>query len=386
MKVLVMGAGQLARMMALAGAPLNISVLAYDVNSQRVMHPVTGQVFDETLEQAVANADVVSSEFEHIPYPVQAVCEASGKFKPNSRAIKAGGDRRQEKALLDAAGVANAGYRIVQTETEFKAAINELGLPLVLKSALAGYDGKGQWRLKRLEDAQVIWQDIEAFMAGADHTLPQAIVAEQFVRFDREVSLVGARNEHGDTVVYPLTENHHVNGVLAVSTALPSESALQQQAKQMFDAVANELNYVGVLALEFFQVGDKLLVNEIAPRVHNSGHWTQQGADTCQFENHLRAVCGLPLGSTALVRPTVMVNILGEDYVNPAVLSLPSCHLHWYGKGKRPGRKMGHINICGATPKEMAARFSALSALLPEASFPEVAEVAAALQQRVKAL
>lgn len=386
MNVLVMGAGQLARMMALAGAPLNISVLAYDLNSKRVMHPVTGQVFDDTLEQAVATADVVSSEFEHIPYPVQAVCEASGKFKPNSRAIKAGGDRRQEKALLDAAGVANAGYRIVQTETEFKAAINELGLPLVLKSALAGYDGKGQWRLKRIEDAQVIWQDIEAFMAGADHTLPQAIVAEQFVRFDREVSLVGARNEHGDTVVYPLTENHHVNGVLAVSTALPSESALQQQAKQMFDAVANELNYVGVLALEFFQVGDQLLVNEIAPRVHNSGHWTQQGADTCQFENHLRAVCGLPLGSTALVRPTVMVNILGEDYVNPAVLSLPSCHLHWYGKGKRPGRKMGHINICGATPKELAARFSALSALLPEASFPEVAEVAAALQQRVKTL
>lgn len=385
MNVLVMGAGQLARMMALAGAPLNISVLAYDVNSQRVMHPVTGQVFDQTLEQAVANADVVSSEFEHIPYPVQAVCEASGKFKPNSRAIKAGGDRRQEKALLDAAGVANAGYRIVQTNTEFKAAINELGLPLVLKSALAGYDGKGQWRLKRIEDAEVIWQDIEAFMAGADHTLPQAIVAEQFVRFDREVSLVGARNEHGDTVVYPLTENHHVNGVLAVSTALPSESALQQQAKQMFDAVANELNYVGVLALEFFQVGDKLLVNEIAPRVHNSGHWTQQGADTCQFENHLRAVCGLPLGSTALVRPTVMVNILGEDYVNPAVLSLPSCHLHWYGKGKRPGRKMGHINICGATPKELAARFSALSSLLPETSFPEVAAVAAALHQRVKA-
>jgi len=386
MNVLVMGAGQLARMMALAGAPLNISVLAYDVNSQRVMHPVTGQVFDDTLEQAVANADVVSSEFEHIPYPVQAVCEASGKFKPNSRAIKAGGDRRQEKALLDAAGVANAGYRVVRTETEFKAAINELGLPLVLKSALAGYDGKGQWRLKRIEDAQVIWQDIEAFMPGADHTLPQAIVAEQFVRFDREVSLVGARNEHGDTVVYPLTENHHVNGVLAVSTALPSESALQQQAKQMFDAVANALNYVGVLALEFFQVGDKLLVNEIAPRVHNSGHWTQQGADTCQFENHLRAVCGLPLGSTSLVRPTVMVNILGEDYVNPAVLSLPSCHLHWYGKGKRPGRKMGHINICGATPKELAAQFSALSTLLPEADFPEVAEVAAALQQRIKAL
>ena len=309
--------------MALAGAPLNIEVLAYDVNTETVQHPLTQQQFNLTLEQAVAQADVVSSEFEHIPYPVQDICQQSGKFFPNSTAIKAGGDRRQEKQLLDAAGVANAGYRIVTTEAEFQAAIAALGLPLVLKSALAGYDGKGQWRLKQLEDAALVWADIAAFMAGADHSLPQAIVAEQFVRFDREVSLVGARNEHGDTVVYPLTENHHVNGVLSVSLALPSEAALQQQAKQMFDAVAARLDYVGVLALEFFQVGDQLLVNEIAPRVHNSGHWTQQGSDTCQFENHLRAVCGLPLGSTALVRPTVMVNILGEDQVDPAILALP---------------------------------------------------------------
>ncbi len=382
-KVLVMGAGQLARMMALAGAPLNIQVLAYDVNTDTVLHPVTQQKFALTLTEAVADADVVSSEFEHIPYPVQDVCQASGKFFPNSTAIKAGGDRRQEKQLLDAAGVANAGYRIVSTEAEFRAAITALGLPLVLKSALAGYDGKGQWRLKQAEDAAAIWADIAAFMAGADHTLPQAIVAEQFVRFDREVSLVGARNAQGETVVYPLTENHHVNGVLAVSLALPGQQALQQQAKQMFDAVAAKLDYVGVLALEFFQVGDKLLVNEIAPRVHNSGHWTQQGSDTCQFENHLRAVCGLPLGSTALVRPTLMVNILGEDYVDPAVLALPSCHLHWYGKGKRAGRKMGHINLSGETMAELTERFLALSKLLPEQSFPEVADMAAKLAERV---
>lgn len=384
MNVLVMGAGQLARMMALAGAPLNIQVTAYDVNSKQLLHPVTGERYGQSLAQAVAAADVVSSEFEHIPYDVQAVCEASGKFLPNSRAIKAGGDRRQEKALLDSAGVANAGYRVIQTEAEFQQAIAALGLPLVLKSALAGYDGKGQWRLKTIEQAPAIWQDIEAFMAGADHALPQAIVAEQFIRFDREVSLVGARNAAGDTVVYPLTENHHVNGVLAVSTALSGDASLQQQAKQMFDAVAAELDYVGVLALEFFQVGEQLLVNEIAPRVHNSGHWTQQGADTCQFENHLRAVCGLPLGSTALVRPTVMVNILGEDHVDPAVLALPSCHLHWYGKSKRAGRKMGHINICGATEHELAERFGALSQLLPEQSFPEVAEVAAAFAAKYR--
>lgn len=379
MNVLVMGAGQLARMMALAGAPLNIQVLAYDVNTDAVVHPVTLQKFNQTLAEAVATADVVTSEFEHIPYPVQDICQQSGKFLPNSTAIKAGGDRRQEKQLLDAAGVANAGYRIVSNEADFQAAIAALGLPLVLKSALAGYDGKGQWRLKHIDDAAAIWADIASFMAGANHTLPQAIVAEQFVRFDREVSLVGARNAQGDTVVYPLTENHHVNGVLAVSLALPGQQALQQQAQQMFDAVAAKLDYVGVLALEFFQVGDQLLVNEIAPRVHNSGHWTQQGSDTCQFENHLRAVCGLPLGSTTLVRPTVMVNILGEDQVDPAVLGLAACHLHWYGKSKRAGRKMGHINLSAASVPELAQRFAALAHLLPPQSFPDVAAVAAKL-------
>lgn len=381
MKVLVLGAGQLARMMSLAGTPLNLKVSAYDVNSDTIVDPVTQQQLGTGLAQAIANADVITSEFEHIPYPVQELCQQSGKFLPNSTAIKAGGDRRQEKQLLDKAGVANAAYKIVVTEQDFYQAIEQLGLPLVLKSALAGYDGKGQWRLRTQADAQAVWADIQQFMAGADHTLPQAIVAEQFVRFDREVSLVGARNQAGDMVVYPLTENHHVAGVLAVSLALPGQQELQQQAKQMFEAVATALDYVGVLALEFFQVGDKLLVNEIAPRVHNSGHWTQQGADTCQFENHLRAVCGLPLGSTALVRPTLMVNILGEDHVSPAVLSLPSCHLHWYGKGKRPGRKMGHINLSATSTSELAQRFDLLRQHLPEQEFPELDLVAARLKQ-----
>lgn len=381
MKVLVLGAGQLARMMSLAGTPLNLKVSAYDVNSDTIVDPVTQQQLGTGLAQAIANADVITSEFEHIPYPVQELCQQSGKFLPNSTAIKAGGDRRQEKQLLDKAGVTNAAYKIVVTERDFYQAIEQLGLPLVLKSALAGYDGKGQWRLKTQADAQAVWTDIQQFMAGADHTLPQAIVAEQFVRFDREVSLVGARNQAGDMVVYPLTENHHVAGVLAVSLALPGQQELQQQAKQMFEAVATALDYVGVLALEFFQVGDQLLVNEIAPRVHNSGHWTQQGADTCQFENHLRAVCGLPLGSTALVRPTLMVNILGEDHVSPAVLSLPSCHLHWYGKGKRPGRKMGHINLSATSTSELAQRFDLLRQHLPEQEFPELDLVAARLKQ-----
>jgi 5-(carboxyamino)imidazole ribonucleotide synthase len=376
MKVLVLGAGQLARMMALAGAPLNISISAYDVNSDNIVHPLTQQNLGNGLAKAIADADVVTAEFEHIPLPVLAQCQQSGKFLPGETAIKAGGDRRMEKQLLDDAGVRSAAYHIVNTEQDFHQAISKLGLPLVFKSALAGYDGKGQWRLKRAEDATALWQQLDAFLC-ADTS--QSIVAEQFIPFSREVSLIGARNSHGEVQVYPLTENHHVNGVLSVSLAVAGNEQLQQQAQQMFTAVANQLNYAGVLAIEFFDVNGTLLVNEIAPRVHNSGHWTQQGADVCQFEQHLRAVCGLPLGSTALVRPSLMVNILGEDTVPQSILAIPGLHLHWYGKTKRAGRKMGHINLSGATNAELKARFEQLITMLPEAAFPELAQMAARL-------
>jgi 5-(carboxyamino)imidazole ribonucleotide synthase len=373
MKVLVLGAGQLARMMALAGAPLNISISAYDVNSDSIVHPLTQQDLGKGLANAIADADVVTAEFEHIPLPVLAQCQQSGKFFPGETAIKAGGDRRLEKQLLDNAGVRSASYHIINNETDFNNAISKLGLPLVFKSALAGYDGKGQWRLKQSEQAAALWQEISAFLAADGK---QAIVAEQFIPFSREVSLIGARNSKGEVQVYPLTENHHVNGVLSVSLAISGNEQLQQQAQQMFTAVANQLNYVGVLAIEFFDVNGELLVNEIAPRVHNSGHWTQQGADVCQFEQHLRAVCGLPLGSTTLVRPSLMVNILGEDTVPEQILTLPGLHLHWYGKSKRAGRKMGHINLSAADNTELKQRFEQLITLLPEAAFPELAQMA----------
>ncbi|NRQ44381.1 5-(carboxyamino)imidazole ribonucleotide synthase [Rheinheimera sp. YQF-2] len=373
MKVLVLGAGQLARMMALAGAPLNISISAYDVNSDSIVHPLTQQNLGKGLANAIADADVVTAEFEHIPLPVLAQCQQSGKFFPGEAAIKAGGDRRLEKQLLDSAGVRSASYHIINNEADFNAAISKLGLPLVFKSALAGYDGKGQWRLKQPGQAAALWQDISAFLA-ADNK--QAIVAEQFIPFQREVSLIGARNSRGEVQVYPLTENHHVNGVLSVSLAIAGNEQLQQQAQQMFTAVANQLNYVGVLAIEFFDVNGELLVNEIAPRVHNSGHWTQQGADVCQFEQHLRAVCVLPLGSTALLRPSLMVNILGEDTVPEQILALPGLHLHWYGKSKRAGRKMGHINLSADNNAQLKQRFEQLIALLPAAAFPELAQMA----------
>lgn len=372
MNVLVLGAGQLARMMALAGAPLNINISAYDVNSDQVVHPLTQALLGRGLTQALAEADVVTAEFEHIPLPILQQCQQSGKFLPGADAIMAGGDRRLEKALLERAGVASAAYRIINSEADFHNAVAELGLPLVFKSALAGYDGKGQWRLKDAAATETVWQQMAEFLA-ADNK--QAIVAEQFIRFEREVSLVGARGRNGEVQVYPLTENHHVNGVLSVSLARPVEQALQLQAQEMFAAIADNLNYVGVLAIEFFEVQGALLVNEIAPRVHNSGHWTQQGADCCQFANHLRAVCGLPLGSTTLVRPTLMVNILGEDKVPAAILSLPALGLHWYGKTKRAGRKMGHINLSANSTAELKALFAKLIDQLPATAFPELEQM-----------
>ncbi|GAJ78151.1 phosphoribosylaminoimidazole carboxylase ATPase subunit [Vibrio sp. JCM 18905] len=369
MHVLVLGAGQLARMMSLAGAPLNIQISAYDVSSGDVVHPLTQQVLGHGLENAITQVDVITAEFEHIPHDVLKVCEASGKFLPSTQAIKAGGDRRIEKALLDDAGVRNAKYYVIETREDFERAIEHVGMPMVLKSALGGYDGKGQWRLKEASQVDEIWTEMAECIAA---TPTQAIVAEEFVPFNREVSLVGARSKDGCVEVYPLAENVHINGVLSLSTAIDAPE-LQAQAKQMFTAVADSLNYVGVLALEFFDVDGTLLVNEIAPpRVHNSGHWTQQGAETCQFENHLRAVCGLPLGSTKLVRETSMINILGEDTLPEALLSMDGCHLHWYGKEKRAGRKMGHINVCGDYPGELHRRLCALADILDPIAFPAV--------------
>ncbi len=373
MHVLVLGAGQLARMMSLAGAPLNIEISAFDVTSQNVVHPLTKAVIGQGLTSAIGAADVITAEFEHIPYDVLAECERSGKFLPTSEAIKAGGDRRLEKALLDHAGVKNAKYAVIATRGDFDAAIDHIGIPMVLKSALGGYDGKGQWRLKSREQIDSVWQELAQCIA---QTPSQAIVAEQFVPFQREVSLVGARGKDGKIAVYPLAENIHVDGVLSLSTAIDNK-ALQQQAKQMFTAVANSLNYVGVLALEFFDLNGELLVNEIAPRVHNSGHWTQQGAETCQFENHLRAVCGLPLGSTQQLRPTLMINILGQDQVPPSLLAKSGVHIHWYGKEKRAGRKMGHINVCAHSEQALEHKLVELAKLLDASAYPAIHQAAA---------
>ncbi|MEI6893265.1 MAG: 5-(carboxyamino)imidazole ribonucleotide synthase [Colwellia sp.] len=375
-KVLVLGAGQLARMMELAGTPLNLDVKALDVSSNKVVDPISPENTYGDLKTGIINADVITAEFEHIAHNILAECELSGKLFPTSEAIKIGGDRRLEKALLESCYVTNAKHYFVKTKVDFDKAIEHLSLPIIFKTALEGYDGKGQWRLKSADDAEAIWQDIASFLGASKTTVMQGIVAEQMVPFDREVSLVGARRVNGDVVVYPLTENHHTNGILSISLAASVDAQLQEKADKVFKRLSDKLNYVGILAIEFFQIGDQLLVNEIAPRVHNSGHWTQQGADTCQFENHLRAICDLPLGSTALVRPTAMINIIGEDTVPNAVLAIPSATIHWYNKGKRPGRKMGHINVSGSNEKQLAERLQRLAEILCKQAFPDLANFA----------
>ncbi|WP_281546284.1 5-(carboxyamino)imidazole ribonucleotide synthase [Grimontia sp. SpTr1] len=377
MNVLVLGAGQLARMMALAGAPLNLKISAYDVRSGNLVHPVTLEVLGQGLENGIADADVITAEFEHIAPDVLEVCQASGKFYPGETAILTGGDRRLEKALLDKAGVANARYQVIESREDYDKAIANIGLPLILKSALDGYDGKGQWRLKPDSDIESVWQDIDQFLKTSPQGARQCVIAEEFVPFDREVSLIGARNAKGDLEIYPLTENIHTNGILSVSVAAGDNDAVQAQAEAMFKAVADTLDYVGVLAIEFFDVGGNLKVNEIAPRVHNSGHWTQQGAEVCQFENHLRAVCGLPLGSAKRIRPTAMINIVGEVTVPTDVMGL--AHVHWYDKAPRPGRKIGHINLCADNARALSEALQEVANHLDDAEFPALQSAAETL-------
>ena len=369
MKVLVLGAGQLARMMALASTPLNIDVLAYDVNNNSVVNPLAPGASLGDLTQGIAECDVITAEFEHIEHAILEQCQRSGKLQPSATAIMTGGDRRLEKALLTECSVSNAKHVIVDNQQSFEQALSELSLPIIFKSALAGYDGKGQWRLKDCAQAQALWSELSEFLA---ENPTQALVAEQMVAFDREISIIGARNQNGEVKIYPLTENFHQNGVLSVSLAQASDEALQQQALSAFTKLTENLGYTGVLAIEFFQVGEQLLVNEIAPRVHNSGHWSQQGADTCQFENHIRAVTNLPLGNTELVRPTAMINILGTDTVPDALLAIAGLSIHWYGKTKRAGRKMGHINVSAADCETLISKLEQVASLLPETDFPGV--------------
>lgn len=373
MNILVLGAGQLARMMSLAGAPLNINIISYDVGSRQLMHPLTLDVRDQSLSDAIAESDAITAEFEHIPDDVLTLCAASGKFYPGKQAIKAGGDRSIEKALLDKTGVPCAPYQLITERSHLDSAIERLGLPLVIKTCQAGYDGKGQWRVRADSNVEQIWSEMSDFLAAGSTDAPHSIIAEKMIPFQREVSVIGVRDKAGNMAIYPVTENEHTGGVLTLSLAKAISTDIHQQAVDAFSKLASEMDYVGVLAIEFFDVGGKLMVNEIAPRVHNSGHWTQQGTLCSQFENHLRAVAGLPLGTTEALGPSAMINVLGQPDIPADVLSVSNVTSHWYGKTQRPGRKMGHINVVAGSEEALGEKLMALAAFLSEEDYPGVA-------------
>ena len=376
MSILVLGSGQLARMMALAGYPLGISVQAVDIADNKIVDPVSKQIINNSLERMIEEVNAITVEFEHIPENLLELVHGSGKLKPSVEAILTGADRVREKKLLEKLAITNCPFEVVTDVEQLEAAVEKLGEKLIIKASRNGYDGYGQWRLHDIKDLPELKQNLSKLDLNK---VP--LVVEKMLSFDRELSLVAMRSNKGEIAYYPLAENLHHHGQLHVSIApAPKiDENLIQQAQSIFNKLAQSLDYVGVLAIEFFQIGEQLLVNEIAPRVHNSGHWTMQGADTCQFENHLRAVRGLPLGSTKVTSPTAMINIIGcKDFARD-MLSIPGCHLHWYGKTPRKKRKMGHFNLCADNYAELGKTMQALAEYLPIEYFPMLKDEAARL-------
>lgn len=373
MRILVYGAGQLAQMMYLAGAPLGIDVQAVEVKNDSVVHPVSKRPLDQTLIQAIESADALTVEFEHVPERLLEQAAKTDKLMPSMDAILVGADRVREKQLLESLHIPNCAHRIVTDLAQLDECVSALGERLIIKASRDGYDGYGQWRLHAAKDLPALKQDL----AGLDlKTVP--LVVEQMQAFEREISLIGVRSQTGDIKVYPLAENLHHKGQLHVSVApaTHTSAAVQQQAEAIFTKLAEGMQYVGVLAVELFQTGDDLLVNELAPRVHNSGHWTLSGATTSQFENHLRALVGLPLGDTQAREPAAMVNIIGCGSFSRELLSIPGCHLHWYGKSVRKKRKMGHINLTAPSYRELGQKLAQLADYVPTEAFPHLADEA----------
>ena len=378
MNVLVYGDGQLAQMMYLAGTPLGIAVNAVDVKTNTVVHPVSKAATGIDLSRAIAKADALTVEFEHVPEALLKQASATGKLMPNIESILVGADRVREKQLLESHAIPNCKHIVVDDLAMLDRCVEQLGEKLIIKASRDGYDGYGQWRLQQASQLPEIKQQL----ASLDlHKVP--LVVEQMVSFERELSLLGVRNIYGDVKVYPLAENLHHKGQLHVSVAPASDitAGLQQQAQEIFTTLADALDYVGVLAVEMFQCGDQLLVNELAPRVHNSGHWSIEGADVSQFESHLRALNGLPMGNIDAQRKSAMINIIGCDEIDLKLLGIPGCHFHWYGKSVREKRKMGHITLTANTYQALGEKLEMLSKYVPNEHFPMLLSESAKLKQ-----
>ncbi|QPQ54714.1 5-(carboxyamino)imidazole ribonucleotide synthase [Allosphingosinicella flava] len=340
----IIGGGQLGRMLAMAAAQLGYKVHIYAPEADSPAAEVSafftrGAYEDEAaLARFAASVDVVTYEFENIPVAPLAALAARARLHPSPRALEIAQDRLAEKEFAVSLGGRPAPFAAVDSLEDLKAALDRIGTPAVLKTRRMGYDGKGQARLRTPADAE---DAIEA-LGGAPAVL------ERFVAFHAEFSILLCRAASGETILWDAPRNTHIGGILDRSEA-PAGIDLAPAIAEAADLaikVADALDYVGVLTLEFFASADGPVFNEMAPRVHNSGHWTIEGAATSQFENHIRAICGLPLGATTLTAPKVeMTNLIGADADTwPDILSDPAAHLHLYGKGEgRAGRKMGHV-------------------------------------------
>jgi 5-(carboxyamino)imidazole ribonucleotide synthase len=372
----ILGGGQLARMLALAGAPLGLRFRVVDTSADACAGQVAPLVqADWTDLDALAafaqGIDVATFDFENVPAETAQWLAARVPVFPAPRALAVAQDRLAEKRLFAELGMGTPAFAAVDTRGDLDAAIARIGVPAVLKTRRLGYDGKGQFRLRAAADADAAW----AALGGVP------LILEQFVPFDYECSVIAVRGRDGDFRTWPLTRNWHADGILSASLApAPGDPAVARTAFAQARALADALDYVGVFALELFVHGERLLANEMAPRVHNSGHWTIEGAHTSQFENHLRAVLGMPLGSTAARGASAMLNWVGDLPARDPVLAEPLGHWHDYGKTPRAARKVGHATF--AAPDQDALRSALERAGAALGRGPQVAPVLAALDAR----
>ncbi|HXC46863.1 MAG TPA: 5-(carboxyamino)imidazole ribonucleotide synthase [Candidatus Sulfotelmatobacter sp.] len=357
MTIGILGGGQLGYMLALAGYPLGLHFRFLDPSPEapvgRIANRVTADFNDEqALEKFSHGLEVVTYEFENVPVMAAKFLAERVPVYPPAVALEEAQERLREKRLFRKLDIPTTEFAEIAKREDLDSAVKQVGLPAMLKTCRMGYDGKGQWLLRTAEDVE-----------RARAELPDVpLILEKFVPFTRELSILGVRGRGGEIAFYPLIENHHRGGILRLSLApAPNLTAsLQQEAELAARKVLEALGYVGVLCIEFFEVGGRLLANEMAPRVHNSGHWTIEGAVTSQFENHLRAILGMPLGSTAAVGVSAMINLIGEIPESAEVLNVSNAHLHLYGKEPRAGRKLGHVTVRADHFEKLQQRLSAL--------------------------
>ncbi len=357
MRIGIIGGGQLARMLALAGYPLGLRFVlldpAPDACAGQVAELIQGDYDDrEKLAQLADRVDVVTFDFENVPAAAAHFLEETVLVYPPPLALEIAQDRLAEKTLFRELGIATPAFAAVDSLETLYTAVKQVGLPAVLKTRRLGYDGKGQWLLRDKADIEPAWRALDGV----------SLILEGFVPFLREVSILALRDRHESMAFYPLVENRHRGGILRLSRAPYEDIALAQQARDYAGRILQRLDYVGLLAIEFFVLDGQLLANEMAPRVHNSGHWTIEGAETSQFENHLRAILRLPLGSTAARGYSAMINFIGELPDLTAFLGVPGLHFHSYGKAPRSGRKVGHATLRADDPAMLEAE---LGKLLP---------------------